>query len=283
MNWFTASLIATVTYAIGSIIGKYVSNDTSEPIHTGVLTVIFCSIFGFISAWVLGGIQISFGQREIITLVVSGLFWALGNFAFYKALKISDISEFGLFTRLTVVIQVIGGIFFFHEVIRSWQTVGIVFVGIGILILSMKEWKVRFSSGNILAGISAILFGIGSLIDKLLVQHTSPSLYTGLLYFVITLMMIPSSLHTRYIKQISFPSRRSVGFIALSSLLYTVSGIAMYYVFQIGTISLLGVIMQIEIPILVFWGILVLGEREKIVQKCIAMVLVIIGTYLLQR
>jgi uncharacterized membrane protein len=85
-----------------------------------------------------------------------------------------------------------------------------------------------------------------------------------------------------YQKKVELPSLWIIGLLIVTTVLYTYSAIFTYKSYQSGPISIITIINQIEVPIVVLFGVVVFREKDNIINKILATVLMIIGAYLLR-
>ena len=95
MNWLILTLISAVAYAFAEIIGKYVSDEKSEPLFIGIISAAFTAITTalFLS---LEPLIFPIHGWAVAGLVASAAVVAIGIGTYYKGLKYSDISEYSL-------------------------------------------------------------------------------------------------------------------------------------------------------------------------------------------
>ena len=281
MNWLILTLVSAVAYAFAEIIGKYVSDEKSEPLFIGIISALFTTVTSLFfvafepiklpsNIWAFGG------------LVASSAFVAIGIIAYYGGLKHSDISEFGLLSRTSILMRVLGGMLLFQERFSIFQSFGCVLILASIFSLSWEGTKLRFGKGARFALITAVLFTCGSLIDKAVISYYSPVLYTFLIYLFTVLFMLPLAvLHFK--KGAHLPKINTMRALFFTGSLYGISAYCIYAAFLArGPLSLVSLASQLEIPITILWGIFIMRENKKIFPKFISMALLILGIILLR-
>jgi drug/metabolite transporter (DMT)-like permease len=281
MNWLTLTIISTVTYAIGEIVGKYVSDDKSEPVFVGIIAAFFTAFMSFQFA--------SFGPMHVPTnlwalagIVGSAGVVAVGIITYYEGLKHSDISEFGLLSRSRTLMMVIAGIVLFKERFTFMQIIGAVIILYSVFILSWEGGKFHFGKGAKFALATAFLFSVGSLFDKAVISYYSAIMYTFLVYLLTVAFMFPLAF-SRFLEGAKLPKPKTVGLQFIAGCLYGVSAYCIYAAYLAnGPISLVVLASQLEIPITILWGIVLMKENKRIVPKLISMALLIVGIILLK-
>jgi len=281
MNWLILTLISAVAYAFAEIIGKYVSDEKSEPLFIGIVSAIFTA---FASGLFLFFEPLVFPTQgwAIAGLLASAAVVAVGIGTYYKGLKYSDISEFSLLSRSSVLMRVIGGILLFQETFSAMQIVGGVLIMVSVFSLTWEGKKFHFEKGSRLALVTAILFTFGALFDKAVISSYSPILYTFLVYFFTVLFMFPAAFF-HYRKGAKLPQKKTITALFFTGSLYGISAYCIYAAFlSKGPLSLISLASQLEIPITILWGIFIMKEQKRMIPKLISMCLLIIGIILLK-
>lgn len=281
MNWFFLTIISAVTYAAAEIIGKYLSDEKSEPVFIGIIAAGFTATVSLLFAlWESPTIPTN--GMALTGLIISGALVAVGIMTYYEGLKHSDVSEFSLFSRSRMLIIVIGGLMFFGERFTLLQAIGGLLVLGGVFFLSWEGKKIHFGKGAKFALATAVLFGVGALIDKAIISYFTAMMYTFLIYLFTVIFMIPLVIW-RVKKKATWPKRSTLGILSIVGMLYGVSAYCIYAAYlQSGPASLVTLVSQLEIPITVLWGIYLMRERNKMVSKLISMALLILGIVLLK-
>lgn len=281
MNWFILTIISAVTYAFAEITSKYVSDKKSEPVFIGIIAAAFTTfvMFQFASQELM---KIPTNPWALTGLVVSAMCVAVGIVTYYEGLKHSDISEFGLLSRSRTLFVVLGGIVLFRERFTIFQIIGGLLILYSVFILSWEGGRFRFGKGSKFAIITAVLFGIGSLIDKAVIPYYSAIMYTFLMYLLTVAFMFPLAV-SRYIEGVKLPKLSTCGILFIVGSLYGISAYCIYAAYLLnGPISLITLASQFEIPITVLWGIFFMKEKKRVVVKLMSMALLIVGIVLLK-
>lgn len=280
MNWFYLAFATAFLYALPDIIGKYIADKKSEPFVLGIIANFYAAIVALILVF-FENISYSTDIKSFLKLIVAAFFYAIGTYTYYTALKLIPVSQFTLFTRSSVLITLIGGVIFFKETLTGLQIIGVFLILTAILLLSINKGKIVLNKGSVLALSTALFFAIATMIDRSVIEQFSSSFYLVLSYSITTLfLLIPLPLYLKKSKQ--FPSLKTNGLLFITSSLFAIAGFTTYQAYQLGgPVSLVQLLSQFRIVIVIVYGLTVLKEKEHLTQKIIAMILMIIGTYLL--
>ncbi|MEK7577297.1 MAG: DMT family transporter [Patescibacteria group bacterium] len=281
MNWFTLTIISAITYAIAEIISKYVSDKKSEPVFIGIIAAFFTTLVSFQFAS-LEPMRLPTNVWALTGLVLSAMCIAIGIVTYYEGLKHSDVSEFGLFSRSRTLFVVLGGMVLFRERFNALQIIGGLLIVYSIFILSWEGGRIYFGKGSKFAIATAVLFGIGALIDKAVISYYSAIMYTFLTYLLTVAFMFPLAV-SRYIEGVKLPKVSTTGILFIVGTFYGISAYCIYAAYSLnGPISLITLASQFEIPITVLWGIYIMKEQKRVVPKLMSMALLIMGIVLLK-
>ncbi len=281
MNWLTFTIISAVTYAVGEIIGKYVSDENSEPVFIGIIAAFFTTVMSFQFA-TFGPIKVPTNLWALSGLVGSAALVAMGIITYYEGLKHSDVSEFALLSRSRTLFVVVAGIVLFGERFNVMQVIGGIVILYSVFILSWEGGKFRFGKGAKYALVTSVLFAGGAVFDKAVISQFTAIMYTFLVYLLTVAFMLPLAF-TRLIEGARLPSARTVGLQFVAGCLYGVSAYSIYAAYLAnGPISLVTLASQLEIPITILWGILMMNEKKRMIPKLFSMILLIIGIILLK-
>ena len=275
---FLFAFIAACIYAFNEILGKYIADKNSEPLLVGILINFYALCISLIFS-LFQPIHYVLDSRIILGLISAGLIYALGTFTYYYSLKLCPISEFTLLTRASVVLIALGGVLIFKDPFTPLQILGGLLIIAGSIVISWRGRWILFHKGSLLALLTAFLFAVGALIDKSLVNNFSAAVYQVISYFLMTIFLLPS-FYFLFKTSKKFPSKKSQVMIFISAFCFASAGFFLLKAYQsAGLVSYVNLITQLRIPIVVVYGLLVFHEKERIFNKLLAVVLIILGTY----
>ena len=279
--WFFYSLFAACIYGCNEILGKYITDKKSEPILIGFFVNFYCLLIALLFL-LFQPIQYSINLPVILGLLFVGLIYALGTYTYYYALKLSPISEFTLLTRSSVILIPLGGMLFLKESFKDFQSLGIILIILGVIALTWTGKSISLHKGGLFALVTALLFAIGALIDKVLIDNFSALLYQVLSYILMVIFLTPA-LFVVTKKSKILPSFKTHIMLFTSAGLFVLAGFLLLNAYQSGGfVSYVNLVTQFRIPIVILYGVLILKEKERILNKLIAMILIVTGTFLLK-
>ncbi len=258
------------------------------------LPMIFSGLIGIISIVIiyLNGSIDPIPFKYILLALLPGIFWFLQSWAYYKAVKVEEISIISPLLTLTTVFTILFAWIFLSEVLYLKQYVGIMIILIGAIIISLK----KTSTANIRAYpiimivIHSILAAIGMILVKYLLTYMN--YWTVFSYSRLgnVLMLIPvflvyykdfkSTLTKDTVKKISILSSGEIfGVIGLLCITFAISLGPVAIVKSIESIKPIFVIL-IAYIINILWPHFLMERPSKkiLAQKIIAAIIIVIGT-----
>ena len=278
--WFPLALLAGLTSAANVYASKLLVMGKLNPILVGGWVHL---LGGLICLLGLPLIPIRLPADPLIWLGILGMIvvYTLGNIWYFSALAQSPLSEIDFFLRTSSLWTFLGGVLILSEPLGWGGLVGGGLILASVFSLSQQSQLGRFSRSQWLALGAALAFGAGNLVDKTLSLHFDALSYTFLNQILTGLGMLVIAKTT--LPQLRSPQLWGWGawlvaltFVATQALLilaYQAGGAA-------GQVIL---VAQARLLILLFIGILILNERERLSRKLLATVLMVAGILVLYR
>lgn len=139
-SWLPWALMSAVFAALTAILAKVgitnVDSDLATLLRTFVVVAALSLLVVFTGKW-QNPMQLS--GRSLLFLALSGLATGASWFCYFRALKIGEASRVAPVDKLSVVLVAVFAVAFLGErpSLREWT--GIVLVGAGALLLSLKR------------------------------------------------------------------------------------------------------------------------------------------------
>lgn len=281
MNWFWLAILAMLSYSVLGILFKLVSLREHNPYLISFLYLFFSSFFTLPFVLIQGAnfnVDLSIWLWLFLSIVV----YTLASTLNFKAFQVTDVSTATILTRSAPLWILIGGTLIFREMLTLRQIFGSFLVILSIVILGLTSKRIRFQRGELYALFSGLMFGIGALFDKGLLNFFNLAWYQFL-----SLILTSVSIYVFYRKEISLDGLLSkkvtLLMIALMGILLTIGNVFLFTAYKSnGFVSLTNIITQVRIPIISVFGIVFLKEREKIPNKLLATILILVGAILLR-
>jgi transporter family protein len=139
-NWVIWALLSAAFAALTAIFAKVglegVDSDLATLVRTFVIIIVLAAFVYFTGKWTN---PVELSSHTLLFLMLSGLATGASWVCYFRALKIGDASKVAPVDKLSVVLVAIFAFLFLHErpSVREW--IGILMVGGGVLVLSLKR------------------------------------------------------------------------------------------------------------------------------------------------
>jgi drug/metabolite transporter (DMT)-like permease len=216
-------------------------------------------------------------NRDGKILLIGTLLNAIGIIMYYHALRISDLGPSALLIKMTVLYNVLLGVFLLNEKLKTFESIGIFLAIAGIIAISTLEGQIEISSAAIIL-ISAFFFASQSYLIKKYIPNID-----GLAFAYLRLLLL-SLFFAGYIFYIKSWVILSLG-LAFSLGLFSVLGYFLGRAFYFEAhnhlpISKLNSTLLIEPVFLMAVGVVFMDEPLPL-KKILGTTLILSGLYLL--
>lgn len=291
MAWLTIVIIAHLFYSLIFIIDKYiVSKSLPHPIvytfYVGVLSI---------AVWLLIPFGFSFpSSYHVFLSILAGIAQVAGSIFLYRSLHLGEVSRIIPFIgSFVAVFTLIFSTFLISERLTFEQCVAFALLVFGGFIISYRK-KELFQKPFGLAIIAALFFAIFWVITKYIYGETnfiSGTVWVRTAVASISLfLLLPKKNRKLIFKKTDEIKPKTVGFVAAGRILTIIAALCMYWAVFWGSVTLANALQGLQyafvfiLALLFFRKIPNLKEelnREIIVQKIIAIILISLGLFIL--
>ena len=282
MDWFTLALISMVSLSLANIFQRVLMKDNnSDPFAYGIvfqfLAAIFIGIFAVINGFVMPPL------KEVgIYLLFTGILYAGFVLFILKAYQTSQASEVTLVMTSRVIWTVLGAVLLLGETLTITKLIGISIIIGAIIFVFYEGKKIKYSKGIQYALLAAACFGLGFVNDAFILQKAEAISYTAIAFALPGIMLLlykPSAI----LKLKAFANMKLLGKMMLLSIFQSTAALTIYFAYQKGgDASQLGPMGLSVVILTIILAAIFLGERNNVIKKVIAAILVMIGVYLLR-
>ena len=216
-----------------------------------------------------------------ILVVISSILWAIVAYTGFKAYSYLEVSIKTPVGKSKILFVFLFSIIFLKEKMSIEKIIGTIFVFIGVVLLSYKKGKKlgNFKNkGVLLTLLSSFTMSIALIVDKYATKFFNPGMYSFLVYFLPAIILLPFVIRRKY--EIKSIFKHRVGATIMTVLLGSVYYYSMLKAFKLEEASVVVPIIELNTIIAVLGGIKFLKERNEIIKKIIASVIVFIGVLL---
>ncbi len=222
MNWFISGIITALFWGLGGITSR--ASLKKIPYNLSLFIFGLSILTFYFIAWIFWGTK--FPKGNYLIPFISEFSATLGYILFYIALSKKGASSVVPITSSYIVISILIGKFILKNEITVKQSIAVLLIVTGILIISFKEF--RFEKGNyfIFAILSTILWGIWGGLSDIAVRIVKPvnlNLFfsmIGVPVWGIYLLLTKNEIKIDFPKKIILLSVLSALFSAVGSILF---------------------------------------------------------------
>jgi len=277
VSWVLFALGAGLTSALNVFVSKLLIKNV-PPILLGASVhllggVIVCACLPFVP------VTLTWTPPVLLGLVGLGVVYTLGNALYFTALRDVQLSEIDLLLRSSSLWTLLGGVIFLSEPFGWRGAFGAFLILASLTVLAEKPQRLVFRRPQLLALGAALSFGAGNVLDKALSPFFDPFSYTALNLLLTGLGMVflvrgsaRAFLHVRLWR----------GGAWLVAATFALTQLFLILAFQTGGgAGEVILVAQVRVVLLGIGGVLLLGERNRLLRKGSSAVLIFIGVYLL--
>lgn len=282
MNILNTWWLWTIVYLISAVVFAYnfkiANKNMKDP---GALTILLEVITGIFSLLMIPLFDIKFkiNTSILLTLLIVVCIYAITDRLNTEARYGLETSTFSMVKRLSTVFMIIFGFLFLKEPIILNKILGAVIIIIGNVILTYNKGKFEVNKYLLMAIISQFLFAIAMVINVDLSDHFNLAFYTWITVTIPALLITIVGRHKPkdIIKEFNRYNKPRFLIAAFSWALMLNSSIRAY---QLGSITIVAALLSLT-PILNSLVELIFNkDTNKIIQKIIVSILLILGVIL---
>jgi len=277
MDWFIAALLTGLFFASSRLVSKYVLRKKGNPLpytalHDLIAGIVLIPFFFFDFAlpsegktWVFFGLTVFF------------LF--LADYLVFKSIKLIDISLYQIIIQVRHIFVLIGGFILFTEGITLPKVIAIFLIMFGASVALYQKSKLHWSKGAIFAFFQALFASLGFFTAKFALRDFSEASFASLELMGIGLLgFLFMKLDA---KKLFSEFKLNHWKLVLAAVLFGFFELFMFISLKLGDISKVIPVTQVSLVFVVFGGIVLLKEYERVYQKLAGTVLIIIGILLM--
>lgn len=282
MNILNTWWLWTIVYLISAVVFAYnfkiANKNMKDP---GALTILLEVITGIFSLLMIPLFDIKFkiNTSILLTLLIVVCIYAITDRLNTEARYGLETSTFSMVKRLSTVFMIIFGFLFLKEPIILNKLLGAVIIIIGNVILTYNKGKFEVNKYLLMAIISQFLFAIAMVINVDLSDHFNLAFYTWITVTIPALLITIVGRHKPkdIIKEFNRYNKPRFLIAAFSWALMLNSSIRAY---QLGSITIVAALLSLT-PILNSLVELIFNkDTNKIIQKIVVSILLILGVIL---
>jgi len=272
--WFILSLLAGLLFGANRLIVRSALVKKTNPLAFGAIHELLAGTLLIPIA--LLNFSLPQSSDIWIALILGVLFIFFADLFSVFSLKNTEASLYQIVGQLRHGVVLVGAYLLFTEAISLTKVLSIMLIMTGVSLALMEKSKIKITKGVIYAFLSAVCAGLGFLFIKETAVDVAPSfsaslalISSGLLIYV--LLIVRGEHKTKL-----FPVGNRIQLI-VSGIIFAVFELAFFTALSVGEASRVIPVFQSSMIFTLIGGYLFLNERNRLKQKIIGSVLIVIG------
>jgi drug/metabolite transporter (DMT)-like permease len=282
MSWQLLVGLSVVLYSVNGLLHRTIMKDDNSDayaqavVFTGLVALFFLIILLF-----HGGFQLPGSWIQSLFMIFGAVFSSIGMVFTFKGFKSIGASEHTILLTSCQLWNMLGAILFLHESFTITKLVGTFAILFGIVLPEWKKQTFKLNSGAVYVLLAAFCFAGSGIISFYIVRSFDVLSYMSYSGIVVTLILVIC--RPTVIRKFSFylKPKRAVN-IVTTSLNDAAANILGLITYQIGRNALqIGPISAMQTIVIVLLAIIILKERDHILNKIVGSLAAVAGTILL--
>ncbi|MFA6486040.1 MAG: EamA family transporter [Candidatus Magasanikbacteria bacterium] len=273
MTWLLYSLLAGLFFALSRVVARLVLREEGNPLA-------FTAIHDFISGLVLLPLLLAgfhLPQHNITWLFFLGvvIFAFLSDWLTFIALKKINVSVYQITNQVRHIFVLVGGLLLFSEAVTQYKIVAVILIIVGVIVMLYEKAKIHWSVGIWITIFSTLCAVIAFFFVKYAVVDFSETAMASL--ELLSIGLISFGLLGFNGKKIFNELKINKWGLIISGALFGLFELFLFFALKAGEVSKVIPVTQSALVFGVILGIGFLKERERLVQKIIGTILIILG------
>lgn len=282
MTWLLYTLAGVFFFAIFYILSRtFLKEKNSDPIIYAIVFNLVCAVL-IATVALKNGFLLPDFHRYALNLGLMTILYTGSQILVFKASKVIEASEFIIFSSTRALWTILVALLFLGEPFNLSKIVGTILILFSVVFVSLKKKGIKLQKGHWYAFGAAFCIGVGLANDAYILRTSDAFTYGALAFIlpgILTMLVSPSS--TMKLK--NYLNIKLISKILLLSVFYCIGFISIYIAYQKGgAASQIAPIGQSVVVLTVLLAALFLKERDNLLKKIIAAIIVSIGVLLLK-
>lgn len=283
MSWFYLTFVYIVLMTLSAVVNKKALNNVSTDelvfgSYVQLFTGITCLILALITGW-----KYEFNQNNWWQFIGMTTVYFFAVSLYFYGLKRVDLSLETIISSSGALWSLVFGIVFLGENLMLTKLTGVLLVLVSVAILFFRGKRIKIGKPELIICLSAIFYSLGAVWDKHLNQYGNPLTYIALSFGVLSaVMLLIYSKRVLTETRLIFSKNGVWKSVVLNGFFYAFSFWAIFEAYNKG--GEVSRIYPITLSVSVFvsiLGIWLLKERTDIVRKLLALVVMLVGVWIL--
>jgi drug/metabolite transporter (DMT)-like permease len=283
MNWFWLTITYLILLTSATLINKKSLNNLNidEIVYGASIQLATSGMSLFLA--LLTGWNFVFNSTSTPLFIGMGITYFFAISCYYTGLKKTELSVVAILDSTGSIYSLILGTLLLNEPLLLNKLIGIAFIVAAVLIVSLKNKGSSFNKYSWILLFSAFFYALGAIFDKKLNTFGNPLSYLTLSFATAGIFMLLINFkRTKIAFKETFRNKNFWIGISINGILYSLGFWALFEAYnrggEVSRMFPITLSMSVIIPIL---GIIFLKERDNIAKKLIAIVIMILGLWIL--
>ena len=278
MEWFILALIAALFFSSQRIAVRFLLRKQGDPVaftigHNLLAGVTLIPIFFFFD------LHLPTNPKTWLLYIVAVFFYGIGDVYTYKAIKELSVSTWQIITQVRHIFVLLGGLLVYSEPLTSLKILGILLIIIGafVTLYHKERRKIDLSAGIFFTVLAAFLISAGILTDKTIIKDFSMPFYVSLNLMTISVGGAIYLSFKNKTRDIIHEFKIQKHGLVLTAILFGLHKFFLILAINAGEVSRVVPVSQAALIFTVISGVLFLKEYERLSQKIIGIIIMILG------
>ncbi|MCI9365506.1 MAG: DMT family transporter [Clostridia bacterium] len=279
-NWL---LYVSLYLVLATVFTQFYKITTKTLTKAGALTVLLELMAGIIVLFLCPFFEMKFPTdiKVYISLGFAIIFYAITDRLNTTVRKEIEASTFSILKQISTVFMIVAGILFFKEPIIWNKIIGAVLIIFSNILIFYKKGKFKFDKYVLIGVLSNLSFSIAMFLDVSISDNFNLPIYVAITLIVpAILIFIFDRIKFSEIKT-EFKNGNKKAMI-ITSLTWGLSIFSQLRAYQLGNVTTIAPLCALTVILNVLVGYLFLKERDSLLKKILAAILIIISVILIK-
>lgn len=282
MSWQLLVALSVLLYSINGLLHRTILKDENSDAYAQAIA--FTGLVGLFSLIILlfrSGIQSFPSWNQLPLFLLIAFLVAIAMISVFRGLKTIGASEYAILLTSSRIWLILGAILFLKESFTFTKLLGAAAILSGVVLAEWKGENFVINRGAIFILLAAFLFAVGEILSFYIIRNFDVLSFMVYVSLLVTISLI--ILKPKKIKKFSFyfKPKHALNIITTSfnDSLANIFGLTAY---QIGRNALqIGPLAATQTLVTVLLAMVILKERDFVIQKIVGSLAAVIGTMLL--
>ena len=279
-TWWLNIILYLILYIVFTQSYK-VSTKSSK--NDGALTILLQLLSGLIVLLFIPLFKIQFPSdyRTYLLLGIACVFYAITDRVNTTARRGLDVSTYSILGQLSTVFLIAWGIIFFKEAIVIKKMIGALLILIGNVIVLYRKGKFELNKYVVFSLLGNLAMSIGVSVDVGISDQFNMPIYVALTLIVpsLILLLVDKVKISNVIDEFKNGNKKSIVLVGCT---WGIMIITMLRAYQFGSVTTIAPIASITTILNVFVAYFYLKEKNSLLKKVLAALIVILGIVLIK-